>query len=86
MEAVKSDSEAAVSALLHLLPHPPMKAITLAKERGMPGVTSPLLHDTKLEGRRRGGPCGRPCFPTLPSSWTGCPGMRSLPTTPKKTN
>ena len=32
MEAVKSDSEAAVSALLSLLPEPPSEAISLARE------------------------------------------------------
>merc|ERR550517_1644478 len=50
MEAVKSDSEATVSALLHLLPNPPLEAITLARERGVPGVVSLLLPDTNVEG------------------------------------
>ena len=50
MEAVKSDSEATVSALLPLLPNPPLEAITLARERGVPGVVRLLLPDTKVEG------------------------------------
>ena len=50
MEAVKSDSEATVSALLPLLPNPPLEAITLARERGVPGVVRLLLPDTKFEG------------------------------------
>ena len=43
LEAVKSDSEATVSALLQLLPRPSMEAITLAWERGVPGVVRLLL-------------------------------------------
>lgn len=50
MEAVKSDSKATVSALLPLLPNPPLKAITLARKRGVPGVVRLLLPDTKVEG------------------------------------
>ena len=50
MEAVKSDSKATVSALLPLLPNPPLEAITLARERGVPGVVRLLLPDTKVEG------------------------------------
>ena len=50
MEAVKSDSEATVSALLPLLPNPPLEAITLARKRGVPGVVRLLLPDTKVEG------------------------------------
>ena len=50
MEAVKSDSEATVSALLPLLPNPPLEAITLARERGVPGVVRLLLPDTKVDG------------------------------------
>ena len=49
MEAVKSDSEATVSALLPLLPDPPLEAITLAMERGVAGVVRLLLPDAKLE-------------------------------------
>ena len=51
-EAVTSDHEATVSALLHLLPNPPLEAITLAKERGVPGVVRLLLPDTKVEGEK----------------------------------
>ena len=47
---VNSDSEATVSALLHFLPNPPLEAITLARERGVPGVVRLLLPDTKIEG------------------------------------
>ena len=50
MEAVNSDSEATVSALLQLLPDPPKEAITLARERGVPGVVRLLLPCTKVEG------------------------------------
>merc|ERR1719397_1545318 len=50
MRAVKSDIEATVSALLPLLPTPPLEAITLASERGVPGVVSLLLPETKVEG------------------------------------
>ena len=50
IEAVKSDSEATVSALLPLLPNPPLEAITLARKRGVPGVVRLLLPDTKVEG------------------------------------
>ena len=50
MEVVKSDSEATVSALLPFLPNPPLEAITLARERGVPGVIRVLLPDTKVEG------------------------------------
>ena len=49
-EAVVSDSEATVSALLPLLSTPPLEAITLARERGVPGVVRQLLPDTKVEG------------------------------------
>ena len=37
MDAISTDSEATVSTLLHLLPNPPLEAITLARERGVPG-------------------------------------------------
>merc|ERR1719193_17568 len=50
MEAVKSDNEATVSALLPLLPNPPLEAITIARERGVPGVVRLLLPDTKVGG------------------------------------
>merc|ERR1719391_256103 len=50
LEAVQSDSEATVSALLLLLPNPPLEAITLARERGVPGVVNQLLPDTRVEG------------------------------------
>ena len=50
MDAVKSDSEATVSALLPLLPKPPSEVITLARERGVSGVIRALLPDTKEEG------------------------------------
>merc|ERR1719495_1234421 len=50
MEAVKSDSKATVSALLPLLPNPPLEAITLARTRGVPEVVRLLLPDTKVEG------------------------------------
>merc|ERR1719270_2755659 len=53
MDAVKSDSEATVSALLPLLPNPPLEAITLARERGVPGVVRLLLPDTKVEEEER---------------------------------
>ena len=49
IDAVKSDSEATVSALLLLLPNPPLEVITLARERGVPGVVRMLLPDTKTE-------------------------------------
>ena len=49
MEAVKSDSEATISALLPLLPNPPLEAITLARKRGVPGVVRLLLPDFKVE-------------------------------------
>ena len=39
---------AGASALLHLLPNPPLEAITLARERGVPGVVRLLLPDTKV--------------------------------------
>ena len=55
MEAVKSDSAATVSTLLPLLPNPPLKAITLARERGVPGVIRLLLPDTKVEGEEERG-------------------------------
>ena len=35
--AIMSDSKETVSALLPLLPNPPLEAITLARERGVPG-------------------------------------------------
>ena len=50
MDAVKSDSEATVSALLSLLPNPPLEAITLARERGVPWLVRLLVPDTKYEG------------------------------------
>merc|ERR1719447_2131311 len=50
METVKSDSQATVSSLFPLLPNPPLEAITLARERGVPGVVRLLLPDTKVEG------------------------------------
>ena len=50
IEGVKSDNEATVSALLLLLPNPPFEAITLAREREVPGVIRLLLPDTKVEG------------------------------------
>merc|ERR1719430_1637218 len=52
MEAVKSDSADTVSALLPLLPNPPLEAITLARERGVPGVVRLLLPDTKVKGEK----------------------------------
>ena len=48
VEAVASDNEESISALLHLLPNPPLEAITLARERGVPGVVRLLLPDTKV--------------------------------------
>ena len=53
IQAIKSDSEDTLSALLPLLPNPPLEAITLARERGVPGVVRLLLPDTRAEGRRR---------------------------------
>ena len=50
VDAVKSDSKETVSALLPLLPNPPLEAITLARERGVPGVVRLLLPDIKVEG------------------------------------
>ena len=50
LQGVNSDSETTVSALLHLLPNPPLEAITLARERGVPGVVGLLLPDTKVDG------------------------------------
>ena len=47
-----SDSEATVAALLPLLPNPPLEAMTLAMERGVPGVVKLLLPDTKVGGER----------------------------------
>ena len=52
MQAVKSDCGATVSALLQILPNPPLEAIPLARERGMPGVVSLLMPDTKMEGEK----------------------------------
>ena len=49
-EAVKSDSEATVSALLDILPEPTFMAVSLAKKRGVPGVVKLLLPDTKVDG------------------------------------
>ena len=34
-----------------MLPNPPLEAIPLARERGMPGVVSLLLPDTKVQGK-----------------------------------
>ena len=53
MLAVKSDSEATVSALLPLLPNPPLEAITLARKRGVPGVVNKLLPYIKVEGEQK---------------------------------
>ena len=47
-EAVNSNNEATVSAILRLLPNPPLEAITLARERGAPGVLRLLLPDIKV--------------------------------------
>ena len=38
MRAVKSDNAETISALLSLFPNPPLEAITLARERGVPGT------------------------------------------------
>ena len=51
VEAVMSDSQATISALLDILPNPPLEAITLARERGVPGVVKQLLPDIKVEGK-----------------------------------
>ena len=50
MEAVKSDSEATVSALLPLLPNPPLEAISMARQRGVPGVVTLLLPSIQFDG------------------------------------
>ena len=47
-EAVNSDSEATVTAILRLLPNPPLEAIGLARKRGAPGVLRLLLPDIKV--------------------------------------
>ena len=46
MEAVKSDNEVTVSALLDILPKPTFMAVSLANKRGVPGVVKLLLPDT----------------------------------------
>ena len=51
-EAVKSDSEGTVSALLDILPKPTFMAVSLAKKRGVPGVVKLLLPDTKGDGEK----------------------------------
>ena len=45
MEAIKSDSKETVSALLTILPNPPMEALSLARERGVPRVARLVLPD-----------------------------------------
>ena len=50
IEAVQSDSEATVFALQLILPNPPLEAIAVARERGVPGVVGLLLPDTKVTG------------------------------------
>ena len=50
MGGVSSDSEETLKAILPLLPNPPFEAITMARERGVPGVVRLLLPDTKVEG------------------------------------
>ena len=50
MEGATSDNEATVSALLQLLPNPPLEAIILARVRGVPGVVRLLVPDTKVVG------------------------------------
>ena len=53
IEAVKSDSEATVSALLDILPEPTSEAVFVAKKRGVPGVVKLLLPDTKADGEKK---------------------------------
>ena len=56
LEVVMSDSEATVSALLHILLNPSLEAIALARERGVPGVVRQLIPDTKVKGEMEGRP------------------------------
>ena len=78
MEAVESDSEAKVTALL---PNPPLEAITLARERGVSVEVKLLLPEIELEAEEE-----KEALPTLLSSWTGYPGVWSSPTTQRGTN
>ena len=50
INALNSDSELTVSALLHVLPNPPLEAVNLARERGVPQVVKLLLPNTKFKG------------------------------------
>ena len=56
LEAVNSDSAATVSALLLLLPNPPLEVTTLARERGCQGWSSYFYQTPMLRGKRRGRP------------------------------